>query len=391
MKRAYLLSIMLLLLSSCGKSTVVSGKPGGDQTENGITAIVLNSDGNPVPGARVWIQKESWIPDSGDASYLPDTNLLETDQNGQFVISSPSAGTYLIEVRHGEWASQLFAKHSGQALHLGNTILRPTGSVTGKTSPFAWVGTPGLPHWTYADSLGNFKLDSLPEGAIQILSPNVGNFWVPVLSAKSQHIDSLHSNMQALFLLDDFEDRNTQHLWSSMSGNSWWYFAHTSLVKTTPDSVAQQPARGIDSSNTGYGLALHVQYSFDSTENNPWAEVGIGISGDSAPVNLDALQEIRFRAKGMGRVVFYLSSPDSGRIRYEIEFPTNWQEFRVPIDSMKIGKAILPDSTLKIISHASGLSWQCLENCEIWLDHVQMIGVTPRDLWGSTATTEREQ
>jgi hypothetical protein len=238
----------------------------------------------------------------------------------------------------------------------------------------------GLSHWTYSNAKGFYELDSVPEGAIEIMSRNIGNTWVLAKSNDTVFADTLVKDAEPQFLLENFEHSSTQHMWASITGNSWWYFAYAENTTIIPANIRENPFNGIDTAEIGH--ALHVQYQFDSTVEKKWAEVGVSVfAPNDIPVNLSQLTAISFRAKGHGLFKLYLTSLDSGRISYGITLTPDWKDYRVPVDSLQMNGTISKDSLLKVLPAVTGVSWQCVSDAELWLDNVRLIGVTPRDIW----------
>lgn len=376
----HLFLLCAILVGGCSKSESVTGKPGGDQTDNGVYAIAVDSTGSPIASARVIIHPSNWIPSNELDSTLAEGNAAYTNGRGEFSISELQAGNYIVEIRHAGTAIQRQIKMLKDPINLGTLELTPTGMILGHTVPNSWIGVVGLSHWTYSNSDGLYVLDSVPRGAIEVTSKNIGNTWVLAQSKDTVIADTLAMNTEPQFLLENFEHQNTKHLWASIAGNSWWYFAYAENTTINPANIRDNPIYGIDTAEIGH--ALHVQYQFDSTVQKPWAEVGVSVfAQNDIPVNLTRLTAVAFRAKGNGLFKLYLTSLDSGRISYDITLTPDWKDFRVPVDSLQMNGTISKDSLLKVLPAVTGLSWQCVSDAELWLDNVRLIGVTPRDIW----------
>jgi hypothetical protein len=84
---------------------------GTTQTTSVISGVIRDQAGNPVPQARV-----SFV---GGPRELPDIAAL-TDINGNFALSAPVAGEYVIQVDSDEFVTMRvkFAVESNQGKHI---------------------------------------------------------------------------------------------------------------------------------------------------------------------------------------------------------------------------------------------------------------------------------
>lgn len=168
-----------LVFVSCSKD--IAGKTGVDETSNGITAFVTDTSGLPTPDAIV-VVRPSHFRSSG---ILQNTNpkighyTLLTDTQGRFVIDSLPSGVYTLEIySHGN--GSLLSIHVDSLGKINYTwadtiIVQKMGSITGQIqlppgTPFAQILVPGTERLVYTDSQGNFTINEIPAGEIQILA-----------------------------------------------------------------------------------------------------------------------------------------------------------------------------------------------------------------------------
>jgi hypothetical protein len=379
------LALLATGLAGCGDADRIGGRPGGDQTENGITARIVDSSGRTVAGARVLARPANWSA-SGTALDSAGWNRLEavTDEAGKFVLQGIEPGNYRIEVRDGGRAAQWSANVGEDGIADAGTItVAPRGGLRGKVpNPGAIVSSVGLWHWTKADSLGGFALDSLPPGAVELVSSDGAHGWLTVWSGAQRRIGTLRPEPVGQILLDDFEDGDSRHRWGPLVGLGWWYAAFSTSVVPTPAGIKSTPADAVDSTSPERRNVLHARFDFSAGETSPWAEVGVEIRSKDRYADLRGLSALSFLAKGTGTVTVYVNGSTHARIAAKRVLSAEWTEIRIPVDSFVFGSAPVPDSTAMVLSSAGGLSWHTTSSADIWLDDIRLIGVTPASVWG---------
>ena len=391
MKRNLIRLLQLLLCAmmlGCSFEHTVAGRPGGDQTENRLTAQVFDSGGKPAASARVLVcplhsDSVAWSSDSTPSLTLE----TRTDTMGRIFLATPTPGPYRIEVRSQDQALSFDVNlKEGDNLDAGKQTLHATGSLEGWTQPGALVALAGLRHWTRADSSGHFTLDSLPAGVLAVASQGGAQAWASVNPGAQGNAGQLRTPVAGEILLEDFEDGDSRHRYAPLVGQGWWYASASPLVRVSPDSLGHHPAYGILYDSLGGSKVYHAAFAFDTTEVTPWAEIGVGLTSRTAPADLSKLTMISFRARGSGSINLIFSSPGMQRLSHVFTLPQAWTEIQIPVDSLMLRGLLQPDSLGTHLQAISGIAWQCTGNAEIWLDEIRLIGLDAQTAWSHDIT-----
>lgn len=175
-------------IAACSRNSEVSGKSGVDETSNGVSAIIVDSDGIPLNDALVFVRPANFRSDGVMRASDPDSGYwtLVTDVAGRFQVSSLPAGNYNMQIFHGRLGLLLH-------LHVGSTGLADSliadtlfaqtlSSVHGCVSlppdvPYARVVLEGMETNATTDSSGCYTLSGVPSGLVSILAiaPTSGN------------------------------------------------------------------------------------------------------------------------------------------------------------------------------------------------------------------------
>jgi len=376
----WILSAGLALVAGCGVGEGVSGRPGGDQTENGIQAKAVDSSGAPLALARVLV-----LPARALDSNLVDPRRIEamTDSVGQILIKGLAPGSYRLEIVHHGKAVQFAANVvAGEIADAGTRTPLPTGSLRGRVKAGVVVAARGLGHWTRSDASGRFQLDSLPTGVVELVASDGAHAWKTVSIGQTSDAGTLRQDSAGQILLDDFEDGDSRHRWAPLVSNGWWYVASSADVASLPAGITSQFWNGIDSVSPERRKAFHTVFDFDTAKSNPWAEVGVGLAGASTG-DLSKLTSVNFWAKGSGSFAIHINTRTLGRIETDIQLTSEWKEYDIPLAAFH--KGVGADATAAIadiLAAATGLAWESTSNAEIWLDEIRLIGVTSKSVWG---------
>ncbi len=177
MTRKTLFSLLACaLLAACsGTSQELAGRPGGDETGNGLEAQIVDRQGVPVANALVQIRPSWFLP--GDSIRLhSDYGILDlrTTADGHIRIDSLPLGRYVIQSSDSNDGVLVpFETGSGRQ-DLGSLQRKPLGDVWGQVDlPWrrpARIRAWGLERTAFTDSLGNFRLEQVPSGQLRLLA-----------------------------------------------------------------------------------------------------------------------------------------------------------------------------------------------------------------------------
>jgi len=378
-----LLVVLLSILAGCGTDET-AGRPAGDQTENGIRASVVDGSGAPVVGARVvahpatWLQQDSFLP-SHAASWV-----ASTDSFGHVLLPLP-AGRWQIEIIGSGRRAQFGATVDEGILDVGSRRIDPTGSIEGiAPAPGSWIGVRGLGHGARADASGRFRMDSLPAGVVELVASDASHAWSVVGSGTESDCGILRTDSVQQVLLDDFEDGDPRHWWAPLAGGGWWYAVASDSVAASPTGLLAEAWKGIQRDSATGARLFHARFEFDSTETNPWAEIGVQLApSTSTSANLSALESVSFRIRGSGSVAIRFDSRLAGRLVAHLDLPDTWREIRVPLDSFRLEKADSTTTRRQFLAAATGMAWEFLASGEILLDDIRLRGPTPQTTWSA--------
>lgn len=369
---------LFALLLACSDSHEVSGGGSATETTNGLQALILRSNGSPAAGAVARLRAADYLP--GD---LPDSSRrVLVGSDGVLLMDSIPAGNWRLEVRDAAlsllWDLRL---GSDSLVLLGADTVRKTATIRGSVgsgiAPGSRVGVLGTDHFAWVDSTGRFTLDSLPAGVhtVQLLnSSSLLRAYATVTAGGVSNVGELRAEAGARLLLDDFEDRNTQHRFVALAGQSWWYLDASDGV--TLSGVAGSPLP-LDSGDAVFGRSLHFSADFSGADTGSWVDCGVQIGLRERFYDLSGVDSLVFWAKGNGSplVAFYLKA---GNIRKPLTLHADWSRYAVPLDSMVfVGTSgTQPDRAAAVI-----LAWKLIGTGELWLDEIELVGAKATQIW----------
>ena len=181
-----------LMLASCFEDPV-AGDGGGTQTGNpSIAGRALDSLGNPIVQAVVFLRPDTFMTpvenaSTGDLSTLtPDA---VTDSTGYFELDSVPAGNYRLETNNLSGLAKLIPVNLAtdtSTVDLQNLTLQTTGEIKGVLPKYMRkagyrLRVRGLERLARADSAtGKFSLANLPEGVFDCQLATVDTHYAPI-------------------------------------------------------------------------------------------------------------------------------------------------------------------------------------------------------------------
>jgi hypothetical protein len=178
--RAILVLCVVTALVYCSCGMLLSGAPGsGQETTNGIVAVVRHQDGAPASGAVVRLRRSDYVKPVPSSALLPAGSAdAVTDPAGRFAFYGISPGGYCVEVSTNS-STVLFTCSIGSVdtVDLGTDSLRPFAALTGtidslKGSAFARIQ--GLERLAPIDNGGHFAFTDLPQGNFDVRIDRTG-------------------------------------------------------------------------------------------------------------------------------------------------------------------------------------------------------------------------
>lgn len=391
MMRILLMLFIFAMLVACdGGKKVSGGGSTGTEAGNAITARVVGVDLLPASFAQVQLMSSDAIVGIGETEVSEETT---TDENGVFTFSELPKGKYTIEIIGVNSASQLTVSLSGEEglVDKGLDTLMLLGYVNGtldSASAGGMIVAQGLNHSVKVGSNGSYSLDSLPSGSYSLV-------FVPQQSSEPLRYAYLNVSAgvgvdapadyfapeETSLLLENFEDENSQHRFGPYVGGGWWFISSHSDVTVTYDSTANQSFPVADADDNS--KALHFYVNVPATAYFPWANCGVQVGENYVNYDFSRVDSIAFRARGAGTLFLELlgsetdsleASDTTGAIpQVSLTLDSVWTRYAVSVNAMR--------GTEKQIANVRVIAWVFTQSAEIWLDDVELIGITKEDLW----------
>ena len=163
-----------VLLASCGNDRLAGGST--SETTNGLAVLVLDSSGNPAARVRLRLRPLDYLQGEAPATSNPSCGIIDTATNDSGVAILPKGVPAVHLEAFGATGSVQAVIDSG----VRGIVVRlvAVAKVRGKVnlrpgSGPARIQARGLEHSVWTDSVGAFKLDSLPPGKIRLRA------WLP--------------------------------------------------------------------------------------------------------------------------------------------------------------------------------------------------------------------
>jgi len=382
MRPVHLLRIALLLgLAGCAG---LDQSAGGSsyETENALTGRIVDSSGRGLSGVRIRVRRPGFVADAPFDSALN----TRTDSLGTWSLRLP-AGAWRLEARTRDRGLVLDIPDSARSGALRDTSLLPFGHLRGTASAFARIVSLGLQHQSYADSLGRFRIDSLPAGIHVLRDLSTGAQAFAQLDSRDDSlVGPLRPDTAGQILLDDFEDGNSRNRYGAWLGNGWWWISGASAVQLLPAGIVELPARSLVVDSSG-NTSLHFSATFTGNSTSDWAETGVHLG--SAPYDLSSLVSVRFRAKGSGALTVRLvidGAVAGQSLESTVSLGGGWNDFAIPVAAFQLpswsGSSVDSAGRVAKLRRCTGIAWAFIASGELWLDDVHLIGPSPSVLWG---------
>lgn len=367
------------LLAAC--SQVVAGRGGGDETPNTLTLTASDGNGAVVAGALVRIRPVDYVPGEGGTVEQGVVDL-RTDSLGRASVVDLPFGRYRIEVI-GQAGRRMVAVDVGDSsLAIPPVELARSAKMNGTlaragTGDMAYI--PGTEHGSWIGDDGQFSLDSLPAGGALVRTVLSSawthlNFQPGAVVRDTLWPDSLGATSA---LLADFAKHSNRVPLGSLLGNGWIYLTVPDTVGLLPYGVGTNTMLGLDTAGGNR--------SFHYATTHSWSEMGFNLSRKG---DLRGAKGLSFRAKGTGSFeVRLLSNAATGFVLVSnVVLDTMWQEFFLPLDSMRTSAAATAPATKDSIdaraSSFAGFSVATRAAAQIWIDDIRILGKTPGQIWG---------
>jgi hypothetical protein len=163
-------------LQSCSSSEELTGRPGGDETGNGLSAKIVDRQGLPVIGSLVKIRPLTFLATDSSARPDPQQGIIDvrTDKDGRLSIDTLPRGTYHLESHDSIQGILATVTIDSQHQDLGVLQEQPLGVVVGRVA--LPDNAPGCiriwgTQWIQrTDSTGAFTFRGVPAGNLRFIA-----------------------------------------------------------------------------------------------------------------------------------------------------------------------------------------------------------------------------
>ena len=289
---------LLGLLASCAKDPLTAGGGGfGGET---ISGLVVGGSGRGITGASVRLRPSSSLESSA-------LRTASTDSTGFFRIEQPAGAAFRLEVAGLEETGPggtdsvraLIDLDRGQSPGRILAEARPPRQVrlrdrSGRPVS-ATLRAYGLGRTVATDDSGYAALSGWPAADLWVRATladgSAGDLFVPASGGELE--------VEAGWLVDDFESGQSRTRLGSLIGGGWWYVASLGA-----DSQATRDIASTRDTLEAHGgrASLHADFSFSQ------AGSGYGLAGfhfgptQADPVDLSGLDSLVFWIKGRGMI-----------------------------------------------------------------------------------------
>ena len=311
-------------LSACGSDNVAGGGPSGTEAGNAITAQILIANA-PAANARVKLVEHNSLDGQGYTATANDS--------GYVTIENVAIGSYTMEASLNESALQLpvDVKDTVSDVALGQQNLQKSVFIGGSIADFiddttesiknmnGFVKFRGLDH-SAAITNGKFEIFGLPAGHLNMVIIPTETADTVKVSVETDAGDSVTAlkptapeSENETLLIEDFEDGNNLHLYSSNFFEGDWNMMTITTVIPVPDSekikiypelpkdYQQHPFLLLIQDSEYGGKEVHVQFDVPDTHNyTPWEFIKMNIGNSVGIYDLSSVDSIAFDAWGSG-------------------------------------------------------------------------------------------
>jgi len=372
-----ILSLLALgsALSGCADRT--AGGSTGVETTNGLLAVAIHdSMGDPVSGALVRLRPAAWKPGTA----LPaDSARLEgwTDSLGVARFEALGSGLWRGEARKSGWSVQ-FLDTSLPADRARTLPLHRMGSLVGRCAPRAFVVVTGLDHSTWADANGDFRMDSLPAGLVDLRTPEDGaRVYASVAPGGVRRTSPMAADPAGGTLLDDFQDGDSRMRFGPATGGGWWYVAAGTGMAVSPAGSKDNPVLAVVTDSVTGARWFGLEARRD-TATWPWWETGLDFG---AGADLSTATAFVFRMRSTASMNLRLRCRQGDSLAgWETILParTSWTEVRIPVSQFRSNGA---PPTASALARTAALAFQTTIDGRLEVDDVRIEGASPGRIW----------
>lgn len=392
-------------LCACGSDNVAGGGPSGTEAGNAITAQILIANA-PAANARVKLVEHNSLDGQGYTATANDS--------GYVTIENVAIGSYTMEASLNESALQLpvDVKDTVSDVALGQQNLQKSVFIGGSITDFigdtteslknmnGFVKFRGLDH-SAAITNGKFEIFGLPAGHLNMVIIPTETADTVKVSVETDAGDSVTTlkptapeSENETLLIEDFEDGNNLHLYSSNFFEGDWNMMTITTVIPVPDSekikiypelpkdYQQHPFLLLIQDSEYGGKEVHVQFDVPDTHNyTPWEFIKMNIGNSMGIYDLSSVDSIAFDAWGSG--IAEIQVIDETRKDKDFNSYTSGKfPFILPSQKTTLKFAwadIVPNEDDR--KRVTSISLVFHDDAELYFDNLKFIGKDLQNIW----------
>lgn len=384
--RLAFLALPGLLLGACAQ--VDSGSPvamGPGSETSGLQVRLLNAQGEPARKVEIkavavdeWSAKaadgrvvlaRATTDDSGRARLedLPNANLALEADLGSAVVRQ--------ELRAGDTAAQTLVLRNG-----GMMLLR----LRGDTAGIAKLLLDGTAFEARRQSDGCWVFPWAPQGTYTLVAFRHGAMQ-PLAQVRADSLRGRDTTLQVrtTTFLDDFQTQTRQNIFGQRLGGGYWFAASEGGASSkspisTPDlASAHEPG--------WMGSSFHVQFQVDTLTTTGNVSV-LGMDFATAKEgrtdvlrDLSRLDSVIFMTRGRGTVDVRLIGAGGCPLIASLTLPDAWKRIALGAEDFHPGAGCTQNNAELV--RIGGLGFAARHDAELWLDNLELLGVSPRVLF----------
>jgi hypothetical protein len=389
MMRRVLIIASAMAALQCGPTNL-----GSVETTNGAVAVVRHADGSPAAGARVRIiDRLHWFSLTANNSPVVAESLL-TDTYGQVRPSRPLPEAASIEVQTG---TEALFRLDFSLYRIDTLVLEQGGSINGAL-PSGIAPSVVMSGTTYRaipdSSTGLFSFINIPAGIYALLcpAPDAGNSRLlvgrNVTVQSAGRLDAGTLSPGDTLWLSDFHHLTYETPLRPITGGGNWYGFDDAMLGGISSAVTDfDTAAGVFRLNA-------ILRQGQSTSVYCGTGVFLGNQRDSSFLycNLSHLRALAFRARGDRALTANFSTflmdsigTDWNRFGHTVQLTDTWQDFVIPVDSLKTSTPGFSWAQASTRSHILNFTvvprgTALPESTTVWLDSVRLVGISADQL-----------
>lgn len=380
----YLL-LMLPLLWACSQQN--AGGPSSVETQNSIAGTLRMPDGSHAARVNLNVFR-------ADAHVALFGKESQTNADGFFSIEVPDSGLYSVVMESDSGFTGRMLSRASTDPESPNITLSKSRTFQISLSPGSFGENAELRIRILGTAIDLPWQSSLP---LSLTVPSNGDYvleiqkgtelrTIPITVNADQNQIVLSPSPDEMFTLLDMEQSCRQNNLRLLLGESW-NFVMDGNDSDNPSGTSRDMLESC-TTDPVQGNVVHV--SFQPSHEGSWVIFGTDLGIPDIGVNLSSLDSLTFWAKGSCDMsVGFITAdilPFSDYLYAQTNFTLSntWQRVSIPSSSLKFpedSEAYRKQFTWENSSHQTlFLQWSTYQECEFWLDEVQLIGIQYSDL-----------